>query len=88
MTHILMPLELMTAEERAGYRIACERMRLHGARIEVSGKAVAGENPRFVQDGALLAHCGKMIQVVADLTEDMLKYTPGADIPTLAPEGG
>lgn len=85
-SHILTPLELMTAEERAGYRMACERMRQHGARMEMSGGAVgAAALVDAAQKGAMLSHCGKLIQVVADLTEDLLKYHPEELPPTAAP---
>lgn len=73
MTHVLLPLELMTAGERAGFRIACERFRQYGARMEMSGRAIGGtEAPP--SGGQLLTHAGRMIQMVANLTEDTLKY--------------
>ncbi|RWR32494.1 hypothetical protein D2T31_00485 [Sinirhodobacter populi] len=80
MSHILTPPELMTAEERAGWRMACERMRQYGARMEMSGRVIS-DTPALddaIAKGELLSHCGKMIRIVADLTEDILKYSPEA----------
>lgn len=71
---IPMPTELMTAAERAGWRMACEAMRLNGARIERSGNQIGSNDQTSVRKGDLLTHCGKMVQVVADLTEIQLEH--------------
>lgn len=79
MTLTIIPFELMTAAERAGARAALEAVRLNGARIECSGAAIGDADLSLVPKGQLLAHCGRMVQVVADLTELMLDRTAPAE---------
>lgn len=79
---IPMPPELLTAEERFGFRLACAKMRLHGARIERSGALIGDTDTSLVPRGELMRQCGRMAQTVADLTEAALDYAPGAR-PTL-----
>ncbi|MDF2143232.1 hypothetical protein [Paenirhodobacter sp. CAU 1674] len=78
------PVELMTAAERAGWRMACEAMRLNGARIERSGQQIGDADASAVPKGQLLSHCGKMVQVVADLTDAQLDYAKPARPVSLA----
>jgi hypothetical protein len=82
---ILTPPELLTAAERAGWRMACEAMRLNGARIERSGGAIGSNDDSLVPKGQLLTHCGKMVQIVADLTEIQLANRGAAEPVSLAP---
>lgn len=80
-----MPTELMTAAERAGWRMACEAMRMNGARIERSGTLIGSNDDSPVRRGELLTHCGKMVQVIADLTEIQLEtHRVGAPV-SIAP---
>ncbi|MDD8022435.1 MAG: hypothetical protein PHX82_04940 [Paracoccaceae bacterium] len=81
---ILTPVELMTAAERAGWRMACEAMRLNGARIERSGQLIGDTDTSTVPKGQLLSHCGRMVQVVADLTDAQLDYAKPARPVSLA----
>lgn len=89
MTLPVIPFELMTAAERAGARSVLEAIRLNGARIERSGKLIGDADVSPVPRGELLAHCGRMVQIVADLTELMLDRTaPAEPISFGAPDRG
>jgi hypothetical protein len=68
---IPIPPELLTAAERAGWRAACAAMRAEAARIERSGRQIAGTEPAALR-GQLLQACGRMARIVADRTEDTL----------------
>jgi len=71
---------LMTAAERHGARIALEAMRLHGARLEMSGRLIGSTDASPVPRGELLQHTGRMVQIVADLAELSLDCAAGASV--------
>lgn len=74
---------LMTAAERHGARVALDAMRLHGARLEMSGRAIGSTDTSPVPRGELLMHTGRMVQIVAELAE--LSLDAAANAPVILP---
>lgn len=67
----VLPPELMTAAERAGFRAACALMRIEADRIARSAEALEMTGAP-ASDHDLLRKCGRMVRLVADRTEGAL----------------
>ena len=76
-----MPVPLMTAAERAGFRAACEMIRAEGARMRRAA-CLIGDAPQPVdptaatqqqQKNVMLDLCGRAVELVADRAEAELQ---------------
>lgn len=72
MTALPMPVELMTAAERAGFRVACAHMRDRAAQVRRGAAALPVATTDQMLRRDLLDACGRMAALVADQTEALL----------------
>lgn len=87
-----MPVQLMTAPERAGFRAAIQMIRAEGERMRRAARLIApapaaGADPvdgiHQQQKNQLLDLCGKAVDLCCDRVEDGLTGSIGVTLPKL-----